>query len=54
MLESQAGILKTEKVTKLETATLVTHVMEHHALTHSLHFNDYKSEIKWWKNKIFS
>ena len=35
-----------QEVTKLETANLVTCFMEHRMLTHSLHFNDYKSGIK--------
>ena len=36
-------------VSDYNSGILVTRSMEHHMLTHSLHFNDYKSEIKWWK-----
>ena len=41
---SLAGIL--EGLLTLATANLVTHFMEHHMSRHSLHFNDYRSEIQ--------
>ena len=39
-----------QEVTKLETANLYGTAPKLETVwTHSLHLNDYKSEIKWWK-----